>query len=227
MRDFPHNEIGGAIGLENSNFDKTYGSSLKETASSRHQQPDCRKRIFYGPPHIASENTNLQRTNRDTTQYNYLIGATHQFNRCHPPIQSVPPTNPNPSQTPQNTQTPIQSVPPTNLRIHPKGWFYGIHLAGSGFACVGELGSPVISPSQSSAPLELRPSIIGATHLLNRCHPPISTHARRRKTPKHPSNRCRPPIQSVPPTNGTVRVVFSRKFSSGWKGNFLNFPHPW
>ena len=86
MGDSPQNEVGEAIGLENSNFEKTYGSSLKETASSGHQQPDCRKRIFYGPPHIASENTNLQPTNRDTTQYNYSIGATHLLNRCHPPI---------------------------------------------------------------------------------------------------------------------------------------------
>jgi hypothetical protein len=34
-------------------------------------------------------------------------------------------------------------------------------------------------------------------------------------------------LKKVGGTNGTVRVVFSRKFSSGWKGNFLNFPHPW
>jgi hypothetical protein len=115
-------------------------------------------------------------------------GWFYQFNRCHPPIQSVPPTN----------------LRPTNLRIHPKGWFYGIHRAGSGFACVGGLGSPVISPSQSSAPLELRPSIIGATQLLNRCHPPISTLPRRRKTPKHPSNRCHPPICD-PPIYGYTR----------------------
>jgi hypothetical protein len=128
-----------------------------------------------------------------------IIGATQLLNRCHPPI-STHQSRPTPDAAKHPNTHPIGAT--HQFTDTPERVVSWDPSSGEWIRLRGGSGSPLISPSQCSAPLELRPSIIGATHQSNRCHPPI----------------CDPPIYGYTRKGGFMGSIERGVDSLAWGG---------